>query len=278
VTVLPIAPFLAFVNNIVSLRIDAKKYTNTYRRITPHYDTGISIWFRIFEVLSFCGVLSTGFVMAFSSQVIPHYVREYYGDGEFDSYVDDHFALYKPLNCSFPSTLDDDGNHTKLSLTILCVRLIFLIFFENAVYVAKIALYASIPQVPRNIQLREELANCISQAVIAEVTGVESDASSSEDSDCEGADEPVECSKQFEARKEDIVQDVEQRRRSTTITLASAFGEENTQLAVFELPPAPAHRTPRPRVTSGALGNPAVRGSVDKQTSDNVAVVREHDI
>lgn len=183
VTALPIAPLLAFINNMYMLRIDAYKLTTTYRRTIPHYDTGISIWFRIFECLSFLGVLSTGFVMAFSSQVIPRYVHESYRHGDFSSYVEEHFALYKPGNCSFPSTLDDDGHHTKLSLTILCVRLVFLIFFENAVYLAKIALYASIPSVPTNVRLREELAQYVSEAVIAEVTGVTSEPSDSEISD-----------------------------------------------------------------------------------------------
>ena len=45
--------------------------------------------------------------------------------------IDDNFALYKPENCSYPSTDDDDGDPTKLGLTVLCVRLGFLIFFEN---------------------------------------------------------------------------------------------------------------------------------------------------
>lgn len=115
--------------------------------------------------------------------MIPRYVHTSFHGSNFSTFIDDHFAYFSSESCSYPSTLDDDGDTTKLSLTILCVRLVFLIFFENAVYVAKIVLYASIAKVPHNIQLREELAQHVSQAVVAEVSDEEDDKSSSEEED-----------------------------------------------------------------------------------------------
>lgn len=61
-TALPITPILALVNNIFEVRVDAKKQLNVFQRATPSYATNISVWWTIFRILSFAGVLMTGSV------------------------------------------------------------------------------------------------------------------------------------------------------------------------------------------------------------------------
>nr|CAD7464075.1 unnamed protein product [Timema tahoe] len=70
VAAFPLAPFFALLNNVLEMRLDAKKFLRFYRRPVPHRVKSIGVWFRILDVI---GRISA-FIIAFSSNFIPRLV------------------------------------------------------------------------------------------------------------------------------------------------------------------------------------------------------------
>ncbi|CAG2057179.1 unnamed protein product [Timema podura] len=74
VAAFPLAPFFALLNNVLEMRLDAKKFLRFYRRPVPHRVKSIGVWFRILDVIGRISVITNAFIIAFSSNFIPRLV------------------------------------------------------------------------------------------------------------------------------------------------------------------------------------------------------------
>ncbi|XP_046590549.1 anoctamin-5 [Neodiprion lecontei] len=74
VTAFPLAPFFALANNVLEMRLDAKKFLRHYRRPVPRRVRDIGIWARILDALARISVTTNAFIIAFSSNYIPRFV------------------------------------------------------------------------------------------------------------------------------------------------------------------------------------------------------------
>ncbi|KAL5011371.1 hypothetical protein ScPMuIL_009922 [Solemya velum] len=63
----PLAPLFAFLTNLIDIRVDAKRLLWWYRRPVAVIAQDIGTWFVILQFLNFCGVVSNGFLIAFTS-------------------------------------------------------------------------------------------------------------------------------------------------------------------------------------------------------------------
>ncbi|KAL5011379.1 hypothetical protein ScPMuIL_009930 [Solemya velum] len=63
----PLAPLLALLTNLFDIRVDAKRLLWWYRRPVAFISQDIGMWYGILNFVNLCGVVSNGFLIAFTS-------------------------------------------------------------------------------------------------------------------------------------------------------------------------------------------------------------------
>lgn len=58
VVAFPIAPLFALINNIVEIRLDAKKYTELFKRPIPINCMSIGIWYSILDYMASIAIIT----------------------------------------------------------------------------------------------------------------------------------------------------------------------------------------------------------------------------
>jgi hypothetical protein len=64
----PLAPLLAFLNNVFEIRSDAYKYLFLYKRANPERAQNLGSWFSIIKFLSIVSITTNSIIVAFLSQ------------------------------------------------------------------------------------------------------------------------------------------------------------------------------------------------------------------
>lgn len=67
VAAFPLAPFFALLNNILEMRLDAKKLVTMYRRPVAQRMRDIGIWYRILDSIGKLSVITNVNFMKFDS-------------------------------------------------------------------------------------------------------------------------------------------------------------------------------------------------------------------
>ncbi len=155
VAAFPLAPFFAFVNNVLEIRIDGYKLLTELRRPPALKASGIGVWFSVLEITSFFSVLSNGLVIAFTSSFLAKAVYSNAHDGSLEGYVDVTHPL-SPVNdssiytgCHYIGLLEDDGSKGVFYYEVMAARIGFLIVFEHVIYLAKVFIHWIIPDIPQ---------------------------------------------------------------------------------------------------------------------------------
>ncbi|KAG1952743.1 anoctamin-1 isoform c [Pimephales promelas] len=73
----PLAPLFALLNNIIEIRLDAKKFVTELRRPDAVRAKDIGIWYNILSGLGKFSVIINAFVISFTSDFIPRLVYQY---------------------------------------------------------------------------------------------------------------------------------------------------------------------------------------------------------
>lgn len=176
VSAFPLAPVFALINNIMEMRLDAKKLLTYHRRPVAQRVRSIGVWFRILDSVSKLAVVTNGFIIAFTSDFIPRLVyllmvsKDYSLRGFLNnslSIMDTH-DLENQLNttveyCRYPDYREPPWSTHKydktiLSWTVLAARLAFVVVFENIVVFVVLLVQWCIPDVPGKLkeQIRRE--------------------------------------------------------------------------------------------------------------------------
>jgi len=58
VAAFPLAPFFALLNNVLEMRLDAKKFLRFYRRPVPRRVKNIGVWFPILDIIGRLSVVT----------------------------------------------------------------------------------------------------------------------------------------------------------------------------------------------------------------------------
>ncbi|XP_021713191.1 anoctamin-1 [Aedes aegypti] len=74
VVAFPLAPLFALLNNVFETRLDAMRYLKFYKRPVPKRVRDIGMWYDIMDVIAKMAVVSSAFIIAFSSTFIPRLV------------------------------------------------------------------------------------------------------------------------------------------------------------------------------------------------------------
>ncbi|MFH4977067.1 hypothetical protein AB6A40_003776 [Gnathostoma spinigerum] len=193
VSAFPLAPFFALLNNILEIRLDAYKYTITYRRPMPARAKDIGVWYYILDGISKFAVLVNAFVIAFTSDFIPKFVYIWhYQHDNLVGYMNNSLSVYNssamPARWEFPgsenitscryrdfrsppcSSCDDEYHLTTEFYVILVYRLAFVLIFEHIVYGIKMFVAYVIPDIPSRIFIQLQRQRYLArQARLAEL-------------------------------------------------------------------------------------------------------------
>ncbi|XP_036375671.1 anoctamin-2-like [Megalops cyprinoides] len=179
----PLAPLFALLNNVIEIRLDAKKFITELRRPDAVRAKDIGIWYNILSGMGKFSVIINAFVISFTSDFIPRlvYLYMYSETGTMHGFIDHTLSYFNVSNFK-PGTAPDFSQADKEVLVcrykdyreppwsqqayqfskqywaVLAARLGFVILFQNLVMFLSMLVDWLIPDVPKDIseQLKRE--------------------------------------------------------------------------------------------------------------------------
>ncbi|XP_034434610.1 anoctamin-2b isoform X1 [Hippoglossus hippoglossus] len=176
----PLAPLFALLNNVIEIRLDAKKFITELRRPVAIRAKDIGIWYNILSGMGKFSVIINAFVISFTSDFIPRLVYQYMysQSGTMHGFIDHTLSYFNvsslkpgtaPQNsgditvCRYkdyrePPWSPDAYQFSKHYWCVLAARLAFVILFQNLVMFLSLVVAWVIPDVPKTIveQLKRE--------------------------------------------------------------------------------------------------------------------------
>ncbi|NXP15015.1 ANO9 protein, partial [Thinocorus orbignyianus] len=179
VAAFPLAPLLAFCNNLLEIRLDAIKMMRLCRRIVPWKANDIGIWLQILEAIGILAVIGNGLVIAITSDFIPLQVYKYtYSPCTTENstaldcstgYINHSLSVFRVQDfephTKVPKMLPgheiteyrdyrnaDDYSYTVQFWHIFAARLAFLILFEHVALCVKLIAAWYVPDVPKSVK------------------------------------------------------------------------------------------------------------------------------
>ncbi|KAK7868057.1 hypothetical protein R5R35_007504 [Gryllus longicercus] len=180
VAAFPLAPFFALLNNVLEMRLDAKKFLKFYRRPVPKRVKNIGVWFRIMDIIARMSVVTNAFIIAFSSNFIPrlvymmtvtrnntdvgflNFTLAYFNTSDFK---ENEAPIHPNMNVSICRYAEFRNSHLEppglkykrppIYWHILAARLAFVVVFQNVVGMVMMTVQWCIPDMTR--KLRDEI-------------------------------------------------------------------------------------------------------------------------
>ncbi|XP_051885143.1 anoctamin-1a isoform X2 [Pristis pectinata] len=176
----PLAPLFALLNNVIEIRLDAKKFTSELRRPNAAKSKDIGIWYNILRGLGKLAVIINAFVISFTSDFIPRLVFMYLysPDGTLNGFTNHTLSYFnvshfepgsEPLEpmalghkvdmCRYkdyrePPWSSQPYDLSKEFWSVLAARLAFVIIFQNLVMFMSDFVDWMIPDIPKEISER----------------------------------------------------------------------------------------------------------------------------
>ncbi|XP_068004602.1 anoctamin-9 isoform X3 [Melanerpes formicivorus] len=183
VAAFPLAPLLAFLNNIFEIHLDAIKMMRLYRRMVPRKANDIGVWLHVLEAIGILAVIGNGLVIAITSDFIPLQVYKYTyspcmaenssGVDCSAGYINYSLSVFRTQDfepqtraqalpgfnssqsreCRYRDYRNaDDYSYTVQFWHIFAARLAFLILFEHVALCVKLIAAWYIPDVPQSVK------------------------------------------------------------------------------------------------------------------------------
>ncbi|XP_053576484.1 anoctamin-9 isoform X2 [Bombina bombina] len=180
VAAFPLAPLLAFINNLLEIRLDAMKMTKLQRRLVPRKANDIGIWLQVLEAVGVLAVITNGLVIAITSDFIPRLIYKYaYGpctqenNGEIDcltGYINHSLSTFRTSDfesltqvsrsayrniteCRYRDyRSSDDYSFSVQFWHIFAARLAFVIVFEHVAVCIKFVAAWFVPDIPQSVK------------------------------------------------------------------------------------------------------------------------------
>ncbi|KAM5224956.1 anoctamin-1 isoform 3-T3 [Hipposideros larvatus] len=173
----PLAPLFALLNNIIEIRLDAKKFVTELRRPVAVRAKDIGIWYNILRGVGKLAVIINAFVISFTSDFIPRlvYLYMYSKDGTMHGFVNHTLSSFDvsdfqngtapndPLDlgyevqiCRYKDYREPPWSEHKYDISkdfwaVLAARLAFVIVFQNLVMFMSDFVDWVIPDIPKDI-------------------------------------------------------------------------------------------------------------------------------
>ncbi|XP_078077110.1 anoctamin-1a [Mustelus asterias] len=176
----PLAPLFALLNNVIEIRLDAKKFTSELRRPDATKAKDIGIWYDILRGIGKLAVIINAFVISFTSGFIPRLVFMYLysPDNTLHGFTNNTLSYFnvshlepgsEPLEpmalghkveiCRYidyrePPWSSQAYDLSKAFWSVLAARLAFVIIFQNLVMFMSDFVDWMIPDIPKEISER----------------------------------------------------------------------------------------------------------------------------
>ncbi|GCB67975.1 hypothetical protein scyTo_0012212, partial [Scyliorhinus torazame] len=176
----PLAPLFALLNNVIEIRLDAKKFTSELRRPDATKAKDIGIWYDIIRGIGKLAVIINAFVISFTSGFIPRLVFMYlyspdntlhgFTNNTLSYFNVSHFEQgsepYEPMALGYkveicrykdyrePPWSPEAYDLSKEFWSVLAARLAFVIIFQNLVMFMSDFVDWMIPDIPKEISER----------------------------------------------------------------------------------------------------------------------------
>ncbi|XP_040321739.1 anoctamin-1 [Herpailurus yagouaroundi] len=173
----PLAPLFALLNNIIEIRLDAKKFVTELRRPVAVRAKDIGIWYNILRGVGKLAVIINAFVISFTSDFIPRlvYLYMYSHNGTMHGFVNHTLSSFNvsdfqngtapndPLDlgyevqiCRYKDYREPPWSEHKYDISkdfwaVLAARLAFVIVFQNLVMFMSDFVDWVIPDIPKDI-------------------------------------------------------------------------------------------------------------------------------
>ena len=173
----PLAPLFALINNILEVRLDAKKLLVQYRRPSAQKVKSIGIWYDIMNMLTKIAVVTNAFIIAVTSEFIPKlvYTNVYSPDGTLSGFTNFSLSYFDPAdmdggipadNTTVPQYCryqgynkapweEDKYMRNEAFWHIWCIRLLFVVCFQTVVSLSLMCVRYCIPDV--SAKLKDEM-------------------------------------------------------------------------------------------------------------------------
>ncbi|XP_030373607.1 anoctamin-1 isoform X2 [Scaptodrosophila lebanonensis] len=178
VAAFPLAPFFALLNNILEMRLDAKKLLTHHKRPVSQRVRDIGVWYRILDCIGKLSVITNGFIIAFTSDMIPRLVYRSIvsKDHSLNGYLDftlsefqisdsptlrsltgdvSNRTMCKYSDYRLPPSSPEKYHLSSMFYIILACRLAFVVVFENFVALVMILVRWCIPDM--SVELRDQI-------------------------------------------------------------------------------------------------------------------------
>ncbi|GLD48127.1 anoctamin-2-like isoform X1, partial [Lates japonicus] len=156
----PLAPLFALLNNVIEIRLDAKKFVTELRRPVAIRAKDIGIWYNILSGMGKFSVIINAFVISFTSDFIPRLVYQYmYSQtGTMHGFIDHTLSHFNVSNFKPGTAPQNSGDITVCRYKDMRAPLAFVILFQNLVMFLSLVVAWVIPDVPKTImeQLKRE--------------------------------------------------------------------------------------------------------------------------
>ncbi|XP_019747434.1 anoctamin-2b isoform X3 [Hippocampus comes] len=116
----PLAPLFALLNNVIEIRLDAKKFVTELRRPVAARAKDIGIWYNILSGMGKFSVIINAFVISFTSDFIPRLVYQYMysQSGTMHGFIDHTLSYFNVSNFK-PGTAPQNSDHGDVTV---CIR------------------------------------------------------------------------------------------------------------------------------------------------------------
>ncbi|KAG8177061.1 hypothetical protein JTE90_016890, partial [Oedothorax gibbosus] len=196
VAAFPLAPLFALLNNVLEIRLDARKLVCSYRRPVGVRVQNIGIWYRILDSIGKLAVLTNGVIIAFTSDMIPRIVYRLTESPDltlhgFVNYSLAHFntsdfsADVKPMPLILPGSsvatqpeicryrdhrnppwLPNKYDFNEDYWHMMSIRFAFVLVFENVILMITTLTRWLIPDVPKKLMERIRHENFITSEIM----------------------------------------------------------------------------------------------------------------
>ncbi|KAL0968781.1 hypothetical protein UPYG_G00271780 [Umbra pygmaea] len=176
----PLAPLFALLNNIIEIRLDAKKFVAELRRPVAARAKDIGIWYNLLRGVAKVAVIINAFVISFTSDFIPRLVYQYMysQDGSMHGFVNHTLSFFnvsdfqegkEPMDpmhlgyqvemCRYKDYREPPWSNTPYVISkefwaVLAARLAFVIVFQNVVMLMSDIVDWLIPDIPKDISIQ----------------------------------------------------------------------------------------------------------------------------
>ncbi|XP_075258994.1 anoctamin-4-like isoform X5 [Convolutriloba macropyga] len=193
VAAFPLAPFFAFLNNVIEIRLDAYKFITQLRRPWAQKAEDIGSWYNILQAIAIIAVLTNACIIAFSSRFIERWYYARMIDGNSTIYFDFILSVaesvkVKGFNASLELTEITVGEscryqgfrfpydapenlayqYTPEFYKLLALRLAFVLLFENIVFALRSLIAYLIPDMPVHVRIEKAREEYLTRQVLYE--------------------------------------------------------------------------------------------------------------